>query len=175
MKISHGITSFPRNCTILEKGKAIGRERISERGQNKLTNPLFTPEELAELAAFDAEVEKEEITQAETEKSRSRDQEVMFDRKNNRERRNAARKREYRAANKEKLAAWQREYNAANKEKIAAQKREYYAANKEKIAAQKREYRAAKRIKKALVSAPPPTRADQRTDTMIPQNGSNVQ
>jgi len=60
-------------------------------------------------------------------------------------------RREYYAANKEKIAAYQREYYAANKEKIAAYKREYhceyYAANKEKIAARKHNYYEANKEK----------------------------
>ncbi len=52
-------------------------------------------------------------------------------------------RREYRAANKEKIADRRRKYYAANKEKIADRHREYRVNNKEKIADRKREYYAA--------------------------------
>ena len=73
--------------------------------------PMFTPEELAELAAFDAEVDDEPLTQAEIEESRARDKEAKHDEKDKRSQKIAAGKRAYYAANKEKINAHQREYN----------------------------------------------------------------
>jgi hypothetical protein len=43
------------------------------------------------------------------------------------------------------IAAKKREYREANRESIAAKQREYREANRESIAAKKREYREAKR------------------------------
>jgi 5-methylcytosine-specific restriction endonuclease McrA len=48
--------------------------------------------------------------------------------------------REYRAANKEKLAAYDKAYREANKEKVAERRRAYREANKEKIAEKNRAY-----------------------------------
>ena len=43
-------------------------------------------------------------------------------------------KREYRQANKEKLAAYNREYREANRERVAAKKLEWQQANPERVA-----------------------------------------
>ena len=51
--------------------------------------------------------------------------------------------KEYRAANSEKMKAYNKEYRAANSEKMKAYKKEYYAANSEKIKAHSKEYCAA--------------------------------
>jgi len=51
-----------------------------------------------------------------------------------------AHKKEYYAANSEKMKAYKKEYRAANSEKIKAHKKEYYAANSEKIKAYNKEY-----------------------------------
>ena len=59
-------------------------------------------------------------------------------------------RREYYAANKEKIAAQGKEYYAANKEKIVARGKEYRQKNKEKIAAQKKEYRQKNKEKSAV-------------------------
>ena len=86
---------------------------------------MFTPEELAEMEAFDAEIEDEPLTNEEIRESRERDREALDDRKDKREKKIAESKRAYYAANKEKIAEGQRAYRAANKEKIAAYMREY--------------------------------------------------
>ena len=73
-----------------------------------MSKPLFTPEELAELAAFDAEIDDEPLTQEEIEESRRRDKEAKHAAKDKRA---------------QKIAEGQRAYYAANKEKIAERKR----------------------------------------------------
>ena len=65
--------------------------------------------------------------------------------KTRKEKQIAAKKREYREANREQIAAYQREYREANREQIAAKQREYYEANREQIAAKQREYYEANR------------------------------
>ena len=72
--------------------------------------PMFTPEELAELAAFDAEVDDEPLTQAEIEESRARDKEAKHAEKDKRSQKIAEGQRAYYAANKEKINAYKREY-----------------------------------------------------------------
>ena len=76
----------------------------------------FTPEELAEMAAADAEIEAEFcMTQEEIDDSRERDYVFRVDSMDNKQ-------------------LGQRRYYEANKDKIAEGKRRYYEANKDKIA-----------------------------------------
>ena len=56
-----------------------------------------------------------------------------------------ARKRAYRAANKEKVKAYNKAYCKANKEKKAEYDKTYRAANKEKVSELRARYRALKR------------------------------
>ena len=78
--------------------------------------PFFTPEELAVMAAADAEIEKTfRLTNEDIKRSREADKAAMFDRL------------------------------PPEKKKIAAYKRAYYEANREKITARRRAYREAKR------------------------------
>ena len=76
--------------------------------------PLFTPEELAELAAFDAEIDDELLTAQEYRESKQRDKDAVFAEKSEKDRikarKIAAKKREYREANKEKYNTYMREY-----------------------------------------------------------------
>lgn len=71
----------------------------------------FTPEELAELAAFDAEIDAEfELTDEELRTSRTRDKEICFERKEPKARKIAEAQRAYYEANREKYNAYMREY-----------------------------------------------------------------
>ena len=71
----------------------------------------FTPEELAELAAFDAELDETYIqTQEEIEASRKRDRAAKLDSLDNKDRKIAAQKAAYREENREKYNAYMREY-----------------------------------------------------------------
>ena len=88
-------------------------------------NPLFTPEELAELAAFDKEIDESDITQNEIEASRARDREAVLSGMSKREKKIAEAQRAYREANREKIAEAQRAYYEANREKWNAYQREY--------------------------------------------------
>ena len=85
--------------------------------------PLFTPEELAELAAFDAD--ETDITKDEIVASRARDREAVLSGMSKREKKIAEAKRAYREANREKIAEAQRAYREANREKWNAYMREY--------------------------------------------------
>ena len=76
----------------------------------------FTPEELAEMAATDAEIEAEFcMTQEEIDDSRERDYFFRVDSMDNKQ----LGQRRYREANKDKIAEGQRRYREANKDKIA--------------------------------------------------------
>ena len=86
----------------------------------------FTPEELAELAAFDAEIDAEfEWTNQELRESRARDKEICFERKGRKAQKIAEAKRAYYEANREKIAEAKRAYREANREKYNAYMREY--------------------------------------------------
>ena len=107
---------------------------------------MFTAQELAEMAAADAQIEAEfRLTPADLAQSRELDRLAGLENLPTEQRRKAAYQREYREANREKVAAYQREYRKANREKAAAYQREYYEANREKVAARQREYRKRKK------------------------------
>ena len=59
---------------------------------------LFTPEELAELAAFDAQVDAEDIRSEEIKASRELDRRIKMDALDNHRKKLAEYQREYRAA-----------------------------------------------------------------------------
>ena len=107
--------------------------------------PLFTPEELAELAAFDAEIDESDITQNEIDASRERDREAVLAGMSKRNRKIAENKRAYYEANREKIAEYQRAYYEENREKIAENQRAYREANREKWNAYQREYKKRRR------------------------------
>ena len=109
--------------------------------------PLFTPEEPAELAAFDAEIDESNITADDIKESRKRDRQAVLGEMDNQKRKCADRHRAYREANREKIAENKRAYYEANREKIAKKNRAYYEANREKIAENKRAYYEANREK----------------------------
>jgi len=80
---------------------------------------MFTPEELAEMAAADAEIEKEfRLTQEDLDRSRELDREAKF------------------------CAL------PMKKQKVAAQKKAYYEANREKVRERARNYMREYRAKK---------------------------
>ena len=94
----------------------------------------WTAEELAEMAAADAEIEADfRLTPEDLALAREVDREAVFDAKDN-------------AA--QKLAAQQKAYYEANREKVAAQKKAYREANREKVADYQRSYRQRKRAEK---------------------------
>ena len=100
-----------------------------------MSRPLFTPEELAELAAFDAEIQDEpEYDPEEIKAARERDFQARQKGRDDRERAIAEYKRGYREANKEAIAEYKRGYYAANKEAIAEYKRGYRAAGSDAVA-----------------------------------------
>lgn len=94
---------------------------------------MFTPEELAEMAAADAEIEKEfRLTQEDLDRSRKLDLEAKF---------------QALPEEKQKVAAQQKAYREANREKVRERARNYM-----------REYRAKKR---AAAGAGTPTTAKE--------------
>ena len=97
----------------------------------------FTPEELAELQAYDAAVDAEPISYEDYKQSREIERELLFP-KSWSERRRAAQKKAYREQNREKLAAQQKAYYEQNREKVAAQQKAYREQNREKLAARQK-------------------------------------
>lgn len=72
---------------------------------------LFTPEELAELAAADAELDESFAqTQEERVASRKRDRAIQLANMDKKQRKIAESKRAYREANRDKYNAYMREY-----------------------------------------------------------------
>lgn len=107
---------------------------------------MFTPEELAEMEAADAEIEAEfRLTQEDLDRSRELDREAKF----------LALPME-----KQKVAEYQKAYREANREKVAAQQKAYYEANREQLRERARNYMREYRAKKrAAAGAVTPTTA----------------
>ena len=119
----------------------------------------FTPEELAAMAAADAEIEAEFfLTNEEAAASTARDREARYLAMDKRGQAVAEYQRRYREANKEAVAEYQRRYREANKEAVAEYQRRYYEANKEKW----KQYAAAKKAKKAARGGKPTDGAPEK-------------
>ena len=107
---------------------------------------MFTPEELAEMAAADAEIDTEfRLTQEDLERSRELDREAKFCALPMKKQKVAEYQKAYREANREKLAEYQKAYREANREQLRERARNYM-----------REYQAKKR---AAAGAVTPTTA----------------
>ena len=85
--------------------------------------PLFTPEELAEMAAFDAEVDAMPLAAEEIKESRERDRDAKNARLSARDYRAAEYQREYYERNKDAIVEYQRDYRERNKDAIAERRR----------------------------------------------------
>ena len=119
----------------------------------------FTPEELAAMAAADAEIEAEFfLTNEEAAASSARDREARYLAMDKRGQALAEYQRRYYEANKEAVAERQRRYREANKEALAEYQRRYREANKEKW----KQYAAAKKGKKAARGGKPTDGAPEK-------------
>ena len=108
----------------------------------------FTPEELAEMAGADAEIEASfRLEPDDLVRSARFDRLAHFEALPPEKRKVAAQKKAYREANREKVAAQKKAWYEANREKVAAQKKAYREANREKVAAQKKAWYEANREK----------------------------
>lgn len=107
---------------------------------------LFTPEELAKLAAADAEIDASFcLTNEDIRRSREADKAAMLDRLPPAKKKKAAYWRAYYEANREEISAKRRAYYEKNREKRLAYQRAYDAAHREDIAARQLAYKQAKR------------------------------
>lgn len=101
-----------------------------------MTRPLFTTEELAELAAYDAEVDADDLTQEEIRESRARDREAKLDALDHRGKRIAEQQRAYKAANRERIAEKRRKQKRPAGAQTPTGRNEsnhlYYSTEKEK-------------------------------------------
>ena len=96
--------------------------------------PFFTPEELAEMAAADAEIDASfRLTNEDIKRSREADKAAMFDRLPPEKKKIAAKQRAYREANREEIAAKQRAYREANREEINDKARARYHTQKQEV------------------------------------------
>ena len=94
---------------------------------------MFTPEELAEMAAADAEIEAEfRLTQEDLDRSYKLDREAKFRALPMEKQKLAARQKAYREANREKVAEYQKAYREANREKVRERARNYMRAYRTK-------------------------------------------
>ena len=75
-----------------------------------MVKPLFTPEELAELARIDAELDAEPISSEEVAESNRRDRQAKYMAMDNKTAKVAESKRRYREANKDSIAESKRRY-----------------------------------------------------------------
>ena len=86
----------------------------------------FTPEELAAMAAADAEIEANfHLTNEDLARSRALDRYTAFSRLPPEKRKQAAQQKAYREANRDKVAAQQKAYREANRDKYNAYMRDY--------------------------------------------------
>ena len=99
----------------------------------------FTAAELEEMRRADEEIERDfHWTQEELEASRRRDRAAVFAALPPEKHRNAAYRKAYYEANRDKIAAAQKAYYEANRDKVAAAQKAYYEANRDKLAAAQR-------------------------------------
>ena len=122
---------------------------------------MFTPEELAEMAAADAEIEKEfHLTQEDLNRSRELDREATFQSLPPEKKKVAEYQKAYYEANREKVAEYQKAYYEANREKVAEYQKAYREANREQLRKRARNYMREYRAKKrAAAGAGTPTTA----------------
>ena len=107
---------------------------------------LFTDQELAEMAAADAEIEASScLDKDDLERSSRLDRLAKLESLSPEKRKVAEYQKAYREANREKVAAQKKAYYEANREKVAERQKAYREANREKVAAQQKAYREANR------------------------------
>lgn len=122
---------------------------------------LFTPEELAELAAADAEIDASfSLTNEDIRRSREADTAAMLDRLPPAKKKKAAYWRAYYEANREEISAKRRAYYEKNREKKLAYQRAYDAAHREEKAARQLAYKQAKREENHVPISQPHQAAD---------------
>ena len=93
----------------------------------------FTPEELAEMARADAEIEESFcMTADDLRVSRKIDREARMSGMDNAKRKIAEQQRAYYEANRDKIAEQKRAYREANRDKINGYMREYMRAYRER-------------------------------------------
>lgn len=92
----------------------------------------FTPEELAEMAAADAEIEASfRLEQADLDRSRELDRLAHFDGLDPEKQKVAAQQKAWYEANKDKVSAQRKAWVKRNREKYNAYMRDYYRKKKE--------------------------------------------
>lgn len=92
----------------------------------------WTSEELAEMAAADAEIEATfRLLPEDLERAREQDRLARFEALPPERRKLAAQQKAYREANREKVAAYQKAYYEANREKYNKYMREYMRKRRE--------------------------------------------
>ena len=105
----------------------------------------FTPEELAELAAFDADVDEGQITLEEWLECTARDAELRNDGEKKRKHRKDPSARQRQTGNAERWKAYIRKYREEHREELLLYNRVRYAAKRDEILEQQKKHRAENR------------------------------
>lgn len=104
---------------------------------------VFTPQELLEMAAFDAIVDMEPLTADEVAQSKRLDRIAKMDRMTNSERKKAERRRQYYECHRGDIAEYKRQYYKTHQQKVAECRQRYRKAHRAEIAERQRRYREA--------------------------------
>lgn len=108
-------------------------------------NQLFTPEELAELAEFDAMVDASDITPEELRESRMREREEALAGASEQVKKRHIYTKMYYLANRERILSGRKAYYWKNRDAVMERRKRYYDANREMILAYQRAYRNRKK------------------------------
>ena len=124
---------------------------------------MFTPEELAQLRAYDAQVDETPLTMDEIKETRERDKAAVYSQKDAKAKRKSDENRKYRESHKAEMAEYKRQYYATRKEekaeydraykqknmdRVKENSRLYYQANRERLLEKARMYREKRRREK---------------------------
>ena len=108
---------------------------------------MFTPEELADLRAYDAQVDETPLTMDEINGTRERDKQAMYSQKDAKAKKKADSNRRWRQTHKEEIAAYKRQYYATRKQEKAEYDRAYKRRNKDRVKENNRLYYQANKDK----------------------------
>lgn len=107
--------------------------------------PLFTPEELAELKAFDAEVDASDITLEEMRESRTRERYEALAVADDERRKRMLYQKKYYSEHRERILSIRRNHYRQNRDAETERHRRYYQENRERCMAYQRAYRNRKK------------------------------
>ena len=109
-----------------------------------MKHSMFTPEELAELAAFDAMVDASDITIEEFLESRMREREEALEGADQGRKKRLLYLKMYYRENRERILSQKKAFYRKNMEALRERRKRYYNANREQSMAYQRAYRKKK-------------------------------